>query len=184
MALDADIIERIQADFEDADAAITELSTSGETGRVGRCIVFAANGSLERMREYIRMAELDFRDVIIAGEYDEAMRRMRDLCVSFLIATPDDFWIGETAKSIHRRGYSLSGLISRPATVGPFEYICDRNEGEATFSNGVYRLEIAKADRKWALNAKDDNLRRFGLDEPFDDAERFRIQLDSYLSQK
>ena len=129
------------------------------------------------------MAEMDFRDVIVAGEYDEAMRAVGDLSVSFLIAAPDDFWIIETAKSIHKRGYSLTAVKSRPATVGPFDYTCDRTEGTATFSDGVNRIEIEKADRKWSV-AADDELRRFGLDESFDDEERFRIQLDFYVSQK
>ena len=183
MTLDADIIERIRADFPDADTAIADLRASGKTGRVARCIVFVSHGSLEKMREYIQMAETDFRDVIVSGEYDETMRLVRDLCVSFLIASPDDFWIGETAKSIHKRGYSLTAVKSRPATVGPFDYTCDRGEGTATFSNGVHEIEIEKADRQWSVNS-DDDLRRFGLDDCIGDEERFRIQLDFYLSQK
>ncbi|TWU35835.1 hypothetical protein Q31b_52700 [Novipirellula aureliae] len=183
MTLEADIIERIRADFPDAGTALAAMSVSGKTGRIARCIVFASNGSLEKMREYIQMAETDFRDVIVAGEYDETMRPVRDLCVSFLIASPDDFWIAETAKSIYKRGYSLTAVKSGPATVGPFDYTCDRSEGTATFSSDVHEIEIEKADRKWSVNS-DDDLRRFGLDESLDDEERFRIQLDLYLSQK
>ncbi len=183
MTLDADIIECIRADFPDADTAIAALAASGQIGRVARCIVFASNGSLEKMREYIQWAETDFRDVIVAGEYDAAMGRVRDLCVSFLIASPDDFWIAEIAKSIHKRGYSLMAVKSRPATVGPFDYTCDRSEGTATFSNGVHEIGIDKTDRKWSVKS-DNDLRRFGLSEPLTDEERFRIQLDFYLSQK
>jgi len=183
MTLDADIIECIRADFPDADTALAALSASGKTGHVARCIVFASNGSLEKMRKYIQLAETDFRDVIVAGEYDEAMRPVRDLCVSFLIASPDDFWIAETAKSIHKRSYSLMSVKSRPATVGPFDYTCDLSEGTAMFSNGLHEIEIDKTDRKWSVNS-DDDLRRFGLSEPLTDEERFRIQLDFCLSQK
>lgn len=183
MSLEADIIERIRADFPDADTAIADLSASGKTGRIARCIVIASNGSQEKMREYIQMAEMDFRDVIVAGEYDETMRPVRDLCVSFLIAAPDDFWIGETAKSLHKRGYFLTSLKSHPATVGPFDYTCDRSEGTATFSNGVNQIVIEKADRKWSVDLED-ALGRFGLNECFDDEELFRIHLDFYLSQR
>ena len=183
MSLDADIVERIRADFKDSDSAIADLIASGQVGRVARCIVVASNRSLQQMREFIQMAETDFRDVIVAGEYDEIMGRVRDLCVSFLIAAPEDFWIGETAKSIYKRGYSLTVLESRPATLGPFEYTCDRSEGTATFSNGVDRLNVTKAARKWSVNS-DDDLRRFGLNESFENEERFRVQLDFYLSQR
>lgn len=178
MSLDADIIERIRADFPDADAPIAVLHSSGQTGRVARCIVVASNGSLQKMREYIRMADVDFRDVIVAGEYDELMCPIRDLSVSFLIATPEDFWIRETAKSAYKCGYTLTRLKSRPATVGPFHYTCDRSEGTATFSNGINRIDVEKADRKWFVNS-DDDMRRFG----FDDEERFRVQLEFYLSK-
>lgn len=183
MPLEADIIERVRSDFLDSDSAILALIASGKTGRVARCIVFASSGSLEKLREYIRIAEVDFRDVIVAGEYDGAMRQVRDLCVSFLIATPNDFWIGETAKLIHERGYLLTDVSSRKATVGPFDYTCDGSEGLATFSNGVHQVAIKKHDRKWSVISVE-NLCRFGLDESLDDEERFRVQLDYYLSQK
>jgi hypothetical protein len=133
MSLDADIIERIRADFADSDSAIADLNASGQAGLVARCIIVASNGSLQKLREWIEMAETNFRDVIVAGEYDEMMPPVRDLCISFLIAAPEDFWIGATAKSIHKRGYILTALKSRPATVGPFIYTCDRCEGTATF---------------------------------------------------
>ena len=106
MTLEADIMDRVQADFSGTEGqkALDELLASGKAGRIARCIVFAAQGSLERLREHIQMADADCRDVIVAGEYDITMHQVRDLRVSFLIASPDDFWIGETAASIHKRG--------------------------------------------------------------------------------
>lgn len=186
MTLEADIMDQVQADFSGTDGqkALAELMTSGRAGRIARCIVFAAQGSLERLREHIRMADADHRDVIVAGEYDITMRQVRDLRVSFLIASPDDFWIGETAASIHKRGYYLTELKSQPATVGPFDYTCDRSEGHATFSNGENTITIQKHDRKWSLIENDPNLRTYGLDALIDDEERFRVQLDYYLSRK
>ncbi len=183
MSIDADIIEYVRTNFSDSDTVILDINASRQTGRVARCIVVASSGSLQKLREYIQMAETDFRDVIVAGEYDGTMRQIRDLCVSFLIASPEDFWIAETAESIYKRGYILTALKSLPATVGPFDYICDRSEGTATFSNQVYRINVIKTGRIWSVKS-DDDLRRFGLDEAFDNEERFRKQLDFYLSQK
>jgi hypothetical protein len=183
MPLEADIIERIRADFPDAETAIADLSASESTGRLARCIVFASKGSLKMMREYIHLAEIDFRDVIIAAEYNEYMHPTRDLCVSFLIATPDDFWISGIADLVHNRGFSLKTLNSRPALAGPFVYTSDRSEGIAVFSNGIHRIEIEKADRRWSVISDVGNLRKFGLDKLFDDYERFKVQLDFYLSR-
>ena len=186
MTLEADIIERVQADFSDTEGqkALDELLASGKAGRIARCIVFAARGSLERLRDHIRMADADHRDVIVAGEYDIIMHQVRDLRVSFLIASPDDFWIGETAASIHKRGYYLTELKSQPATVGPFDYTCDRSEGLATFSKGEDTIMIQKHDRNWSLIQDDPDVRTYGLDVLIGDEERFRIQLDYYLSQR
>ena len=185
MILDADIIDRINADFAgtDAQSAQAELAASGKAGRIARCIVFASAGSLQRLRELIQLADVDYRDVIVAGEYDSAMRQVRDLRVSFLIASPDDFWISETAPTMHKHGYFLIQLNSRPATRGPFEYTCDRTEGVATFSDDTSVIKIEKRDRKWLLVHDGFDLRPYGLDALFDDEERFRIQLDYYLSR-
>lgn len=117
------------------------------------------------------------------SEYDETMRRVRDRSVSFLIASPDGFWIGETAKSVHKHGYSLTAVKSFPAPVGPFDDTCDRSEGTAAFSNGVHEFELEKPGRKWSVNSND-GLRRFGPDGSLDDEKRFRRHLDFYLAQK
>jgi len=185
MALEADIVGRVRADFDAADGptALDELSVSGESGRIARCIVLAAGGSLERLRELIGMADIDYRDVIVAGEYDAAMQRVRDLRVSFLINSPHDFWIGETAAAIYKHGYFLTELKSHPATVGPFDYTCDRSEGLATFSDGANTITIQKRDRNWSLVEGGSELHRYGLDALIADEERFRVQLDSYLVQ-
>jgi hypothetical protein len=186
MILDADIIDHINTEFAGTDAPLAqaELAASGKDGRIARCIVLASAGSLQRLRELLQLADVDYRDVIVAGEYDSAMRHVRDLRVSFLIASPDDFWISETATTIHKYGYCLVQLNSHPATRGPFEYTCDRTEGIATFSDERSVIKIEKRDRKWLLVHDGSNLRPYGLDAWFDNEERFQIQLDYYLSRQ
>ena len=61
MPLEADIVDRVRADFGPAEGAgaLDELVANGTTGRIARCIVLAAGGSLERLRELIGMANRD-----------------------------------------------------------------------------------------------------------------------------
>ena len=183
MTLDADIKDRIKSDFQDSEAltAIEELTASKNSGRVARCIVIASMGSLQKLRELIELAEADFRDAILAGEYDSCMRPIRDLCVSFLIASPADFWISEAARTLYGRGFILTALKSIPATVGPFNFTCDQSEGWAIFSNGNDAIIIKKSNRQWSVTA-DGDICKYGLDRTFDYEERFRIQMDYYLS--
>jgi hypothetical protein len=184
MALEQDVISRLQYDFcaADASVAMAELSASETSGRVARCIVVAANGSLERLRDLIARAKLDDRVVISYGEYgDIGGPRLRDLRVSFLIASPSDFWIGETAVTAHKHGYALTSLASQSASVGPFLCEADRGEGLADFSNGVHSLSVRKQNRQWSILPVCKELRRYGLDVPIDDEKRFRVQLDYYL---
>ncbi|WP_417393749.1 hypothetical protein [Gimesia chilikensis] len=183
MELEADIIDRLRDDFDEqqAPAAIAELVASGQTGRIARCIVHAAHGSMERLRELIKLAEIDYRDVIVAGEYDGRMNAVRELTVSFLIASPDDFWILPIADVADRHGFRLTALESRPATAGPFEYTSDRNEGLACFSNGTTYFAVQKQDREWSISAPGLDARPFGLKNTYDE-EGFGIQLDEYLS--
>ncbi|QDT18452.1 hypothetical protein [Gimesia chilikensis] len=157
MELEADIIDRLRDDFDEqqAPAAIAELVASGQTGRIARCIVHAAHGSMERLRE---------------------------LTVSFLIASPDDFWILPIADVADRHGFRLTALESRPATAGPFEYTSDRNEGLACFSNGTTYFAVQKQDREWSISAPGLDVRPFGLKNTYDE-EGLGIQLDDYLSR-
>jgi hypothetical protein len=54
--------------------------------RLLRCALAASWGSLERLQYYVRLLEVDFRDVILAGEYeaiDGKLVRVRDLTRPF-----------------------------------------------------------------------------------------------------
>jgi len=87
--LPADLLRHIQRIFAKRDraAAITLLlcarSHDGVAGpRLQRCAPVASYGSLERLMHYVRMLEVDYRDVIVAAEYDAGngeLVRVRDL---------------------------------------------------------------------------------------------------------
>ena len=83
------------------------LVESGLTGRVARCVIVASGGSLESLANCIGVAKSDYRDAIIAGEYDPEHCRIRDLRVSFLINEPEKMWISEVACTMASRIHAL-----------------------------------------------------------------------------
>jgi len=130
------------------------------------------------------MADRDFRDAIMAGEYDNGIQQVRDLSVSFMIDSPADFWIANIALTADKRAFRLTSLESQRATFGPFQYTSDHHEGRATFSDGETTITIIKCNRLWSTSSFADDLRPFGLNEPIDNEERFRVKLDYYLSRR
>jgi hypothetical protein len=53
---------------------------------VRRCALVASRGSLERLQYYVKLLEVDFPDVIVAGEYEPIagkLVRVRDLSRPF-----------------------------------------------------------------------------------------------------
>jgi hypothetical protein len=121
MALEQDIVERLRRDFVDAaDDAIEILGDSGIEGRTARCVVFTANGSIAALRAAIEVAEFDYRDAIIAGEYAKNGNRVRDFSVSFLVDSPVHMWVSEVARVLYRRGMQLTSVESHSASPGGF----------------------------------------------------------------
>ena len=51
--------------------------------RIVSCIVFVANGDLNRLEKAIDLAGEDYRDLIVWAEYDEKNERVRDLTNPF-----------------------------------------------------------------------------------------------------
>src|SRR2546430_1663436 len=104
MELERDIVEKIGQYFsgDDAGEAIELLRAAGKSGRIARCIVFAADGKLEALKQYIQLANEDDREVISAGEYEGIRGQMRDLRASFLIDAPVKMWISEVAAVLAR----------------------------------------------------------------------------------
>ncbi|WP_145052674.1 hypothetical protein [Lignipirellula cremea] len=187
MSLESDIVERLKSDF-DADqfsTALQLLTDSGTTGRVARCIAVAAAGSLDELSLQIGTASTDYRDAILAGEYDDiGMQQIRDLRASFLVDDPLDFWIGELAVFLNSRDFQLVSLESREATAGPFDYTCDRGEGIGTFQRADRTMIISKDNRRWQVIGDAAELQPFQLHIAYDDEDQFRSQLAWMLRRK
>jgi hypothetical protein len=50
-----------------------------EENRITRCIVFYANGDLNRLNNGIKLAMTDWRDTIMTAEYDRNNEKVRDM---------------------------------------------------------------------------------------------------------
>jgi hypothetical protein len=94
VALLDDIAGQVQRSYSgsDRDAAIALLLNariedgSAAAPRLQRCALLASQGSLEKLRHYVKLLEVDSRDVIVAGEYESVagkLVRVRDLSGSF-----------------------------------------------------------------------------------------------------
>ena len=87
-----DILGKVNKDFKTPEEAALALSVLADfvdqnqelsSDRILRCIVFVANGDLDRLEKAIDLAKKDYRDLIVWAEYDEKNERIRDLSKSF-----------------------------------------------------------------------------------------------------
>jgi hypothetical protein len=180
--LPVDVMARLNMDFGDrADAVAALFLAQRLDERLVRCIVFAARGSVSRVQELIALAQKDFRDLIVTAEYDEVMRQIRDLRVSFLTDGPETFWISEVACMMASRGYRLTSIETLPATAGPFAYTADEDEGRATFVGPRGEFRIEKTDRLWTIHADRRDIETHNLDHAFSDEQAFRDAVSGYL---
>jgi uncharacterized protein YbaA (DUF1428 family) len=92
MILARDIWGKVNKDFETPEEAALALSVLADfvdqnkelsSDRIVRCIVFVANGDLNRLEKAIDLAREDYRDLIVWAEYDEKNQRVRDLSNPF-----------------------------------------------------------------------------------------------------
>jgi len=95
MEIPKDIIIKVIADFPNIDdqrhvhVAISDLSVN-EVYRVVRCMLVAASGDISRFDELYELAKTDYRDVIVAGEYDyETDKRINDFSKPFSMTAGD-----------------------------------------------------------------------------------------------
>jgi len=92
MILARDIWGKVNKDFETPEEAALALSVLADfvdqnqelsSDRILRCIVFVANGDLDRLEKALDLAKTDYRDLIVWAEYDEQNERVRDLTNPF-----------------------------------------------------------------------------------------------------
>jgi hypothetical protein len=92
MILARDIWGKVNKDFETPEEAALALSVLADfvdqnqelsSDRIVRCIVFVANGDLNRLEKAIELAKEDHRDLIVWAEYNEKNERVRDLTNPF-----------------------------------------------------------------------------------------------------
>lgn len=184
-----DVLGRLSCDFgERADAVLARLLARRQIAsadflgdRLVRCIVHAACGDEQRVQQLLDLARMDYRDVIVAGEYDRAGQQVRDLRATFLLDTPEKFWAGELTCLLASRGYWLKAIETRRATAGPFEYMVDYSEGRATFIGPKGEMVIEKRDRQWLIHGNRRELLVHDLDHAFSDECAFRDAVSGYL---
>ena len=182
--LEPDIVDRMQKEFSTTDfpTALTLLGESGNVGRIARCIVVAAKGSVDSLPRLIKMAAQDYRDVIFAAEYNRDMQRVRDLRISFLIDLPIDAWITDIAMFLDSRELHLDSLETQKTTLGPFNSPQDQGEGSAIFKGSDRTMTISKQNRKWRALGNEAELKKYQLHQEYDDLEQFKNQLTWLLS--
>jgi hypothetical protein len=72
-------------DQAEAQALLAHAPVEGtgqSPARLLRCAIFASQGSIEGLRHYVSLLAVDWRDVIVAGEYDpqgQDLLQVRDL---------------------------------------------------------------------------------------------------------
>ena len=99
MSIEADIVERVQADFpsETVATVLAQLEAASSSPRLQRCIVFAARGHPWYFAYLCRHTKTDYRDVIKAAEYVLFDVRLYDFTRPFHIARIDDPYAIRTA---------------------------------------------------------------------------------------
>jgi hypothetical protein len=186
--LPPDVVDRLSRDFgERADAVAALLLAHRQSpsrlfldDRTLRCVIHVAGGDEQRIQQLIDLKDHDYRDVIKAGEYDEAERRVRNLCTTFLIDSPEKFWASGLASLMDSRGYRLTALETRPVTADPF--ICNtEHEGRATFIGPKGEIAIEKRDRQWVIHGNRRDLEIRELDRPYSDERAFLDKVSGFL---
>jgi hypothetical protein len=93
-SLPEDIARRVIEWFSEPDRSIALAMLSRAVihdgkladDRLRRCALVASKGSLEKLQYYVDLLKVDYRDVIVAGEYEVVggkLARVRNLTTSF-----------------------------------------------------------------------------------------------------
>jgi hypothetical protein len=79
MSLPVDVVDKVLQDFpKDESVIILQLMNEFEqtkpewfTPRILRCIIFLSKGKFEKFASTVKEAQTDWRDVIVAAEYED-----------------------------------------------------------------------------------------------------------------
>jgi hypothetical protein len=110
MEIAPDIVDRIRTDFPASDVAarLSQLAEASGSDRIQRCIVFAARGHPWYFDYLCRLANVDYRDVIMAAEYDRLNARLYDFTKPILQARIDDPYGGyQSTQEVREPNQSL-----------------------------------------------------------------------------
>lgn len=99
MEIAPDILIQLRKDFPEAEVPqrALQLETAIGDQRLQRCIVFAARGHPWYFDYLCRLVQIDFRDVILAAEYDRLTARLYDFSRPIGEARIDDPYAQRTA---------------------------------------------------------------------------------------
>lgn len=89
--LPEDIIARVRRDFsKDEEIPILQLLSEYQqqnpdhSPRILRCIVFEANGNFDRFAGAVKLAKIDWRDLIMNAEYECGNNQIRNFNAPFV----------------------------------------------------------------------------------------------------
>lgn len=80
MEIEPDIVDQLRRDFSapEVEKRIIQLAAASNSSRIQRCVVFASRGHPWHFDYLCKLAKIDFRDVIMAAEYDRLDARLYD----------------------------------------------------------------------------------------------------------
>lgn len=125
--------------------------------RLLRCIVFGAQGNESRLRQLMELVRQDFRDVIMAAEYDElGLRRLRDFNQPFgsaeIIFKPERNW-RPSAPEV--RGQDVDELCLQHAALA-IHFWATWNRVDREMDRSIQNIVDQFAGRLWFVSCEID----------------------------
>ena len=92
MKIEPDILNQLESDFppDEIPVRVEQLVKATNDSRMQRCIVFASRGHPWYFDYLCRLVKVDFRDVILAAEYDRLDARLYDFSRPIPLARIDN----------------------------------------------------------------------------------------------
>jgi hypothetical protein len=99
MNIAPDIVDQLRHNFpaSEVDERLSQLAAASNSPRVQRCIVFASRGHPWYFDYLCKLAKVDYRDVVMAAEYDRLDAHLYDFNKPIAEARIDDPYGGSKA---------------------------------------------------------------------------------------